>query len=128
MKLKTVKKLEVPKESYEEPVKKERKKSQNRLPADGYTPLLPPKRFLVRETRSYKDNSPMKQYIEISVKRIDDDKKDEAMPFVYIQMYQESNFYTGYLKGKSVYLPIEMLYDLIDTLSAVSDECEEKGF
>lgn len=126
MKLKKVKKLNVPEVKLQEE-KKPRKKSENKLPPDGYTPILPPKRILVRETRSWKDNSVIKQYLEISVKRIDDDNKDEAMPYVWVQMYQESDFYTGYLKGKTVYLPLEMLYDFIDTLNEVSEECDEEN-
>ena len=109
----------------EEPKRKApRKKSENTLPSDEYKPMFPPMRFLVRETRSYKDPSKVvKQYIELSVKRFDD---DEALPMVYIQMYQESEFYTGYLKGKTVYFPLEMLYDVIDSLNDLSEECDKR--
>lgn len=104
--------------------KKPRKSQQNQLPKDGYTPMFPPVRFLVRETHSSKDPTKViKQYMEISVKRFDD---DEALPYVWLQMYQESEFYTGYLKGKNVYLPLEMLYDLLDNLNAVDEECEKR--
>lgn len=126
MKLKKIKRLAVEEQKAPEE-KKPRKSSANKLPPDGYTPLFEPKRILVRETHSWKDNSLIKQYLEISAKRIDDDNKDEATPYVWIQMYQESDFYTGYLKGKTVYLPLEMLYDLIDTLNEFSEECDEKG-
>ena len=102
--------------------KKPRKKSQSKLPKEGYTPIFEPKRFKSRETESYKDGSAVKQYIEVSVKRIDDDNKDEATPYVWVQMYQESNFYTGYLKGKSVYIPLDVLPTLIQTLSEVMEE------
>ena len=86
--------------------------------------MFKPIRFLVRETRSYKDPAKVvKQYIELSVKRIDD---DEAMPMVYMQMYQESEFYTGYLKGKTVHYPLEMLYDVIDNLTELSEECDKR--
>ena len=84
-----------------------KKKQENKLPPDEYKPMFEPTRFLVRETPSRKDPTKVvKQYIEISVKRFDD---DEALPHVWLQMYQESEFYTGYLKGKSVNLPLEML-------------------
>lgn len=126
MKLKPIKKLAVVTEE-SAPEKKPRKKSENKLPKDGYEPIFKPMRFLVRETRSWKDNSVIKQYMEISVKRIDDDNKDEATPYVWIQMYQESDFYTGYLKGKTVYLPLEMLYDLVDNLNEVSEECDRRN-
>lgn len=80
----------------------------------------------MRETRSYKDTTKvLKQYLELSVKRIDDDNKDEATPYVWIQMYQESEMYTGYLKGKTVYFPLEMLYDVIEGLNDISDECDK---
>lgn len=102
-----------------------KKKQENKLPPDEYKPMFEPTRFLVRETPSRKDQTKVvKQYIEISVKRFDD---DEALPHVWLQMYQESDFYTGYLKGKSVNLPLEMLYDLIDYLNDVSEECDKRG-
>lgn len=102
-----------------------RRKSTNTLPPDVYKPMFEPKRFLVKESRSSKDATKIvKQYVEVSVKRFND---DEALPHVWIQMYQESDFYTGYLSGKSVYLPLEMLYDLIDNLNEVSDECDKRG-
>lgn len=104
--------------------KKTKKKQENKLPKDSYEPMFPPVRFLVRETPSNKDATKMvKQYVEISVKRFDD---EEALPNVWLQMYQESDFYTGYLKGKTVYLPLEALYDLIDQLTEVSEECERR--
>lgn len=106
----------------EEPKKREKK--PNKLPPDGYTPMFPPVRFLVREYASYKDPTKMiKQYIEISVKRVDD---DEAPACCYLQMYQESEYYTGYLKGKNIHFPIEMFSDVIERLQDASDECERR--
>lgn len=109
----------------EEPQKKTTKKGKgNTLPSDEYKPMFPPIRFLVRETGSYKDPTKVvKQYIELSVKRFND---DEAIPMVYISMYQESDFYTGYLKGKTVHFPLEMLYDMIDNLTDLSEECDKR--
>ena len=111
----------------EEPPKKEpanRKKQENKLPPDEYKPMFPPTKILVRETYSSKEPTKViKQYLELSVKRFND---DEGLPFVWVQMYQESEFYTGYLKGKTVYLPLEMLYDLIDGLTDLSDECDKR--
>lgn len=108
-----------------EPQEKKQRKSQvNKLPSDEYKPMFEPIRFLVRETHSSKDPTKViKQYIEVSVKRFDD---DEALPFVWLQMYQESEIYTGYLRGKCVYLPLEMLYDLIENLQTVDEECEKR--
>lgn len=122
MKLKPVKrKIETP---APEP-KHERKQKRESLPKDEYTPMFPPIRFLVREEPSKKDPSKVvKQYLELSVKRYDD---DVAQPYVWCTMYQESEFYTGYLKGKTIYLPLEMLYDLIDNLTELSDECDKRN-
>lgn len=104
--------------------KKQRKSQANKLPSDEYKPMFEPIRFLVRETHSSKDPTKViKQYIEVSVKRFDD---DEALPFVWLQMYQESEIYTGYLRRKCVYLPLEMLYDLIENLQTVDEECEKR--
>ena len=100
-------------------------KQENKLPSDEYKPMFEPMRMLVRERPSNKDCTKMvKQYLELSVKRYADD--DENQPMVYIQMYQESDFYTGYLKGKTIYLPLEFLYDFIDNLGELSDECEKR--
>ena len=108
----------------EEPKKKTRKKQENKLPSDEYKPMFPPKRILVRETASSKDpTNYVRQYIEVSVKRFND---DIGLPYVFIQMYQEAEFYTGYLRGKSVYLPLEMFYDFMDTLKEVDEECDKR--
>lgn len=123
MKLKPVIKKEL--KQVQEPPKKNNYKKENKLPPDEYSPMFPPIRFLVRDVPSYKDPSrSVKQYLELSVKRFGED--DENSPSVYIQMYQESDFYTGYLKGKTVHLPLEMLYDLIDNLGDLSEECDRR--
>lgn len=126
MKLKPViKKMPVEKE---EPKKKApaKKKTENKLPPDEYRPMFEPMRILVRETPSNKDCTKIvKQYLELSVKRYGEDEVNQ--PMVYVQMYQESDFYTGYLKGKTVYLPLEMLYDFIDSLTDLSEECDRLG-
>ena len=126
MRLKPViKKLPRTEEQVVETPKKNTKKQGNTLPPDEYYPMFEPMRFLVRETVSHKDPTKViKQYLEISVKRFDD---DDALPHVWIQMYQESDFYTGYLKGKTVYLPVEALYDLIDNLNDLAEECYNRG-
>jgi len=102
---------------------KQEKRQKKSLGSDEYRPMFPPVRFLVRETPSTKGSGVVKQYIEISVKRFDD---DAAMPYLWLQMYQESEIYTGYLKGKSVYLPLEMLGDLIEHIEEVDEECEKR--
>lgn len=130
MKLKAVKKLQRPVTQQEEVAPKKekatnKKKQENKLPTDEYQPMFPPTRLLVRETRSHKDPTKVvKQYLELSVKRFGEDEVNA--PMVYVQMYQESEFYTGYLKGKSVHLPLEMLYDFIDSLNDLSEECDKR--
>lgn len=126
MKLKPVikKELKASVETHTEPKRKSNK--ENKLPPAGYTPMFPPMRFLVKETPSSKDPTKMvRQYLELSVKRFEDD--DENRPTVYIQMYQESDFYTGYLKGKTVYLPLESLIDLMDNLEELNEECDKRN-
>ena len=125
MKLKPKKVVLKPvKQEVEPPKKQTKKREKNTLPSDEYQPMFTPIRFLVRETYSSKNGSKVKQYLELSVKRFGDD--DENAPMVYIQMYQESEFYTGYLKGKTVHFPLEMLYDVIDSLNDLSEECDKR--
>lgn len=119
MKLKPVKKLVKPVENLQKPKKKE--KSQ--LPKDTYEPLFEPLRFLVSENPSMSDPTKrVKKYIEISVKRYE----DLGLPYVFLQMYQEAEIYTGYLKGKSVHLPLEMLYTLMEHLEEIDKECDKR--
>ena len=123
MKLKPIKKKLVadePKEEVKEPKKK--KSSGNKLPSDSYKPLLPPKRILVREFPQKNTAKMGKLYVEISVKRYGEDEVNA--PEVYLQMYQETDFYTGYRKGGS-HFPLESLYDIMDLLSELSEECDE---
>ena len=120
MKLKPIKKKLVVEEEVKEPKKK--KSSGNKLPSDSYRPLLPPKRILVREFPQKNTTKMGKLYVEISVKRYGEDEVNA--PEVYLQMYQETDFYTGYRKGGS-HFPLESLYDIIDLLSELSEECEE---
>ena len=87
--------------------------------------MFEPIRFLVKETFSHKDPTKIvKQYLELSVKRFGED--DENAPMVYIQMYQESEFYTGYLKGKTIYFPVEMFEEVMDKLHDLNEECEKR--
>lgn len=103
---------------------KRQNKQANKLPNDDYKPMFEPTRFLVKESFNPKDpTKKTKQYMEISVKRLND---DEGLTNVFIQMYQESDFYTGYLKGKSVHVPLEMLYTLIEELEITSEECDKR--
>ena len=124
MKLKPVIKKELKKPEQQEVKAPKKNKKENKLPPDVYRPMFEPIRILVRDTPSTKDiTKRVKQYVELSVKRFDD---DEALPFAWIQMYQESEFYTGYLKGKTIHLPLTKLVDLIDGLSDLSEEAENR--
>lgn len=124
MKLRPVKRTELKKSvTPQEEQPKKREKKENKLPPDGYRPMFPPMRFLVREYPSFKNPEKInKDYIEMSVKRFDD---DEAPACVFVQMYRESEAYTGYLKGKTVHFPISALGDVLENLESVSDKCEE---
>lgn len=125
MKLKPVIKKELKKPEQQEVNAPKKNKKENKLPPDVYRPMFEPIRILVRDTPSTKDiTKRVKQYVELSVKRFDD---DEALPFAWIQMYQESEFYTGYLKGKTIHLPLTKLVDLIDGLSDLSEEAENRN-
>jgi hypothetical protein len=124
MKLRPVKRTELKKSvTPQEEQPKKREKKENKLPPDGYRPMFPPMRFLVREYPSFKNPEKInRDYIEMSVKRFDD---DEAPACVFVQMYRESEAYTGYLKGKTVHFPISALGDVLENLESVSDKCEE---
>jgi hypothetical protein len=124
MKLRPVKRTELKKSvAPQEEQPKKREKKENKLPPDGYRPMFPPMRFLVREYPSFKNPEKInRDYIEMSVKRFDD---DEAPACVFVQMYRESEAYTGYLKGKTVHFPISALGDVLENLESVSDKCEE---
>lgn len=124
MKLRPVKRTELKKSvTPQEEQPKKREKKENKLPPDGYRPMFPPMRFLVREYPSFKNPEKInRDYIEVSVKRFDD---DEAPACVFVQMYRESEAYTGYLKGKTVHFPISALGDVLENLESVSDKCEE---
>lgn len=125
MKLKPIKRTALKKsvEVQEEPKKREKK--ENKLPSDEYRPMFPPIRFLVREYPSYKNPDKInKDYLEISVKRFDD---DEAPACVFATMYRESEAYTGYLKGKTIHFPISALGDMLENLEDVADKCDELG-
>lgn len=124
MKLRPVKRTELKKSvTPQEEQPKKREKKENKLPPDGYRPMFTPMRFLVREYPSFKNPEKInRDYIEMSVKRFDD---DEAPACVFVQMYRESEAYTGYLKGKTVHFPISALGDVLENLESVSDKCEE---
>lgn len=109
----------------DEPKASKKSKQSNKLPSDEYKPLFPPMRFQVREYSTYKDpNKKVKVFLEVSVKRLGEDD-DEAPVCVFISMYQESEKYTGYLKGKCTYFPLEEIATVIEYLQDTLDTADE---
>lgn len=123
MKLRPVKrKVEAPPPA---PAPKERRKSKNTLPPDEYKPIYEPIRFLVSDKPSNKDpEKRVKHSLEVKVIRAND---SEGLPMCQVSTYQESDFYTGYLKGKSITLPVTEIAALVDVLSDLEDQCERDG-
>lgn len=123
MKLKPIKRTALKKSVEVQKEPKKREKKENSLPSDEYRPMFPPLRFLIREYPSYKNPEKInKDYLEISVKRFDD---DEAPTCVFATMYRESEAYTGYLKGKTIHFPLNALGDVLENLEDIADRCEE---
>ena len=91
---------------------------------DDYDDILAEE--LVKEYKSKRGGN-VKVYLRISVKRFDGDD-GLGLPYVFMQMYQKSEKeegYTGYLKGKSIHFPLEMLYDVMDMLAGISETCDK---
>lgn len=86
---------------------------------DEYKPLFPPQRLLVREYSS-RNGSPIRQYIEVKIMRFDD---DEGRVMCFLTMYQESEKYTGYMKGKSVHFPIDQFGSILECLQDFEEMC-----
>lgn len=91
---------------------KEEEKPSRKLPPDEYKDEIPPKEIVLDETGK----------LVISVKR----GGDYGLPHVDIRHYVTTERYTGYTK-KGVNFPLEFLYELVDLLNEVSDECDRKG-
>lgn len=96
---------------------------------DEYEPeVVSEHEILVKEYKSTKGGN-VKVFLKFKVQRFDkNDGEGLGLPYVFAQMYQKSEKdegYTGYLKGKSVHFPLEMLYDVIDTLTELSDTCDK---
>ena len=93
-----------------EPVKEE--KQARVLPPDEYKDEIEPKEMYVDETGK----------LVISVKR----GGDYGLPHVDIRHFVTTERYTGFTK-KGINFPLEFLYELIDLLNEVSEECDRKG-
>lgn len=96
--------------------------------SDEYKPeVISDHEILVKEFKTRKGGN-TKIYLKMKVQRFDkEDGEGLGLPYVFIQMYQKSEKpegFTGYLKGKSVHFPLEMLYDVQDLLTEISDTCD----
>ena len=97
-----------------EPPKKEEKKEKSRLELlpDEYKDEVTPREIVLDETGK----------LVISVKR----GGDLGLPHVDIRHFVTTERFTGFTK-KGVNFPLEFLYELMDLLHEVSDECDRKG-
>lgn len=93
-------------------VQKEEKKATRTLPPDEYKDEIEPRELELDETGK----------LVISVKR----GGDFGLPHVDIRHFVTTDRFTGFTK-KGINFPLEFLYELIDLLNEVSDECDEKG-
>ena len=70
-----------------------------------------------------KDNGKgYKEYLEVSVKRFG----EEGIPYVHFSTRVESEMYNGYKKGKHISFPLEFLYEFLDLMNEVDEECDKK--
>ena len=70
-----------------------------------------------------KDNGKgYKEYLEVSVKRFG----EEGLPYVHFSTRVESEMYNGYKKGKHISFPLEFLYEFLDLMNEVDEECDKK--
>lgn len=97
-----------------EPKKKEEKKEKSllELAPDEYKDEIPPREIVLDETGK----------LVISVKR----GGEYGLPHVDIRHFVTTERFTGFTK-KGVNFPLEFLYELMDLLHEVSDECDRKG-
>lgn len=89
-----------------------RKSHKNELPPDTYRDEIEPKRINIDEGID----------LVISVKR----GGEHGLPRVDIRQFVNTDNYTGFTK-KGVNFSLEYLYDIIDALNDVNEECSEKG-
>lgn len=93
-----------------EPVKEEKKYRE--LPPDEYKDEIEPREIELDETGK----------LVISVKR----SGEFGLPHVDIRHYVTTDRFTGFTK-KGINFPLEFLYELLDLLHEVSDECDRKS-
>lgn len=127
MKLKVKKKKVTLKESPQTQGKSLGNAKFQALKGDYEPEVVSENEILVKEYKSQKGGN-VKVYLKSKVQRFDkNDGEGLGLPYVFLQMYQKSELeegYTGYLKGKTVHFPLEMLYDVQDMLTELSDTCD----
>ena len=97
----------------EKPTKEEKKSDKNGLlPSDEYREEIPSKEIVLDENGK----------LVISVKR----GGDYGLPCVDIRHFVTTERFTGFTK-KGVNFPLEFLFEMMDLLQDVCDECEKKG-
>lgn len=99
-------------------------KKKNSLPPDEYEPIFEPVKIKVREYTSQKSGEKIIQSLVMKVMR---NNYDDGRIYFYITMFQDSESYTGYMKGKTVYFPITKLDDTIGLMCEAIRKCEESG-
>lgn len=94
-----------------EPVKEE-KVQHRQLPPDDYKDEIEPREIVLSEEGK----------LVISVKR----GGEYGLPHVDVRHFVTTDRYTGFTK-KGINFPLEFLYELLDLLNEVSEECDKKG-
>ena len=94
------------------PEPKKEEKSVPKLPPDDYKDEIPQKEIVLDETEK----------LVISVKR----GGDYGLPHVDIRHFVTTERFTGFTK-RGINFPLEYLFELMDVLKDVSDECDRKG-
>ena len=99
---------------------KPEKISKNNLPSDDYEPIFEPVKVPLREYEG-KNGDPVRQSLIMKIMR---NKYDDGKVYFYATMWQDSESYTGFMKGKTILFPIGRLDDVIGYMCEVIRECE----
>ena len=111
----------------EDTVQKRKPKEKSGLSkySDEYRPLTDSVKFVTRQFETV-HGSPCRDHLEVSVKRLGGN--DEENPVcVFLQMFKESERYTGPAKGRTVYFPVEHIGEVIRALQSQLEQCGEQG-
>ena len=96
----------------EEEKPKRKSHTQNTLPPDTYKDEIEPKRISIDDGID----------LVFSVKR----GGENGLPRVDVRQYVKTDNYEGFTK-KGINFSLEYLYDIIDILNDVNEECSAKG-